>query len=200
MTVPETVTGTKAPTAGGGLSLADVRAKIQRPRDHVDIVMDAEAADEIAALEKVLTKTIELDEQSNEPDQAPEVARRLREVEERAEASVVRFVLQAISHRAYAKLQAETPPTEEQLAEAKGREGGELPAFDPEAFSPKLVRAQLISPTVGSDEEFNAFWDELSDGQMRQLWMTALGVQVGVTELGPKSESASEVLRSFERS
>ncbi|MEV4437482.1 hypothetical protein AB0K09_00445 [Streptomyces sp. NPDC049577] len=194
--IPETFAGPGAPTEGA-LSLADVRKRIQRPRQHVDMVMDAEAADEIDVLAKLLEKAKQLDEQTNEPDRAPALARRLRALEEQAEASTVTFVLQAISHRHYARLQTEHPPTEAQIAEAHERGGDGVPAFDPDSFAPALVRAQMLSPTVGSEQEFAAFWDDLSDGQMRELWMTALSVQVGVTELGPKSESASEILRSF---
>ena len=139
------------------LTFAAVRAKIQRPRQIVDMVLDAEAA----------------------------------------EASRVRFTLEAITHRAYQQLRAEHPPTKEQIEAAAGRGGSEDPAFDPDAFAPALVKAQLVEPKPETPEEFAAFWDDLSDGQLGQLWQAAISVQFQTGELGPPSQAAADILRSF---
>ncbi|MET9142451.1 hypothetical protein [Streptomyces sp. NPDC004042] len=202
-TVPETFQPGQAPApAAGALSLADVTARIQRPRERVPLYLDAETASQIADTEEALKRAREYDELHNEPDTAPAIARHLRELEERAEASKAVFVLQAVTHRAYQRLRAKCPPTEAQieqaakLAEARGEQAGE-PAFDPDAFAPLLVRHQMLEPVVSSDEEFESFWEQLNDGQLNQLWSTALTVQLGVTDPGPKSELASETLQSF---
>ncbi|MFJ2717405.1 hypothetical protein [Streptomyces sp. NPDC087437] len=202
-TVPETFQAGQAPAApAGALRLADVTAKIQRPRERVPLYLDSETASQIADAEEALKRAREYDELHNEPDTAPKFARYLRELEERAEASKVVFTLQAVQHRKYQRLRAQCPPTEAQIeqaakmAEARGVDAVE-PVFDPDAFAPVLVRHQLIDPVVGSDEEFDAFWEQLNDGQLNQLWSTALTVQLGVTDPGPKSELASEVLASF---
>ncbi|MFF1499759.1 hypothetical protein ACFVZR_07745 [Streptomyces sp. NPDC058316] len=190
-----------APTAGPR-TLADITARIQRPRERVPLYLDSETASQIADAEAALERAREYDETTNLPDTAPDIARHLRDLEDQAEASRVVFVLQAVPHRRYQELRALCPPTEKQIeaaakaAEAAGQPQGE-PAFDPDTFAPHLVRAQLIAPVVASDEEFDAFWEQLSDGQLNQLWSTALTVQLGVTDPGPKSELASEVLRSF---
>lgn len=193
--IPATFTG--AATVAGPVSLASVTARIQRPRDRVPLYLDAEAASQIDEAEKALEKAKEYDETTNEPDTAGPIAQHLRELEDRAEASKVAFVLQAVTSRAYQKLRAEFPPTaaQKEAAVKAGAEGE--PAFDPDGFAPALVHAQLIDPVVASAEEFEAFWSELSDGQLQQLWGTAMTVQFGVTDPGPKSELASEVLRSF---
>ncbi|MEV6124376.1 hypothetical protein AB0M23_28365 [Streptomyces sp. NPDC052077] len=209
MTIPETFQASPAPApasaAGapaGGRRLAEVTARIQRPREQVPLYLDAEAASQIADAEAALEKAREYDELHNEPDTAPAIARHLRDLEERAEASKVVFVLQAVPHRVYQRLRTQCPPTAQQVeqaakaAEARGEQAGE-PAFDPDAFAPLLVRHQLLEPVVSSDEEFTEFWDELNDGQLNQLWSTALTVQLGVTDPGPKSELASEVLQTF---
>ncbi|MEU9400539.1 hypothetical protein [Streptomyces sp. NPDC048242] len=201
-TVPETFQSQAPATPAGGLRLADVTARIQRPRERVPLYLDAETASQIADAEATLERAREYDELHNEPDTAPAIARHLRELEDKAEASKVVFVLQAVAHREYQRLRAECPPTEAQIeqaarmAEARGEQAGE-PAFDPDAFAPMLVRHQLLEPVVSSDEEFADFWAQLNDGQLNQLWSTALTVQLGVTDPGPKSELASEVLRSF---
>jgi integrase len=178
------------------LTFADVRAKIQRPRQIVDMVLDAEAAAEIGALEQLLERAQRHDE-ANGAETARDVAKHLQEVEEQAEASRVRFALEAITHRAYQALRAEHPPTKEQIETAARRGGNEEPAFDPDAFAPALVEAQLVEPKPETPEEFAAFWDDLSDGQLGQLWQAAISVQFQTGELGPPSQAAADILRSF---
>lgn len=178
------------------LTFADVRAKIQRPRRVVELVMDAAAAAEIDALEQLLERAQRHDE-ANGTATAPEVAKRLQEMESQAEGSRVRFSLEAITHRAYQQLRAEHPPTKEQTEAAARRGGEEEPAFDPDTFAPALVEAQLIEPKPADSEEFAAFWNELSDGQLARLWGAAIQIQFQTGELGPPSQAAADVLRSF---
>ncbi|MGW1160357.1 hypothetical protein ACWD48_19495 [Streptomyces sp. NPDC002519] len=178
------------------LTFADVRAKIQRPRRVVELVMDAAAASEIDALEQLLERAQRHDE-ANGTETAPEVAKRLQEMEAQAEGSRVRFVLEAITHRGYQSLRAEHPPTKEQIETAAARGGAEEPAFDPDTFAPALVEAQLIEPRPETPKEFADFWDNLSDGQLGQLWGAALQIQFQTGELGPPSVAAADILRSF---
>jgi len=194
-----TTTSRKPPArraAKPALTFAAVRAKIQRPRQIVDMVLDAEAAAEIGALEQLLERAQRHDE-ANGAETARDVAKHLQEVEEQAEASRVRFALEAITHRAYQALRAEHPPTKEQIEAAARRGGDEEPAFDPDAFAPALVEAQLIEPKPETKEEFAAFWDDLSDGQLGQLWQAAISIQFQTGELGPPSQAAADILRSF---
>lgn len=188
--------GTVPAAAGAPLMLSAVAQRIKRPRLSVPLYLDAELAPQIDEAERALERAIEYDKTTNEPDTAPTIAQHLRDLEDAAEASKVVFVLQAVSHRDYQKLRAQFPPTAEQIEMAAKNETGE-PAFDADTFAPALVCAQLVSPQVDSGEVFGAFWDELNDGQLQQLWSTALTVQMGVTDPGPKSEIASEVLRSY---
>lgn len=178
------------------LTFADVRAKIQRPRRHVDLIMDTAAAAEVDALEALLERAQRHDE-ANGTETAPDVAKRLQEMEAQAEGSRVRFALEAITHRAYQALRAEHPPTKEQIEAAAKRGGTEEPVFDPHSFAPALVEAQLIDPKPESPDEFAEFWDALSDGQLNKLWEAALLVQFQTGELGPPSQAAAEILRSF---
>lgn len=194
-----TTTSRKPPArraAKPALTFADVRAKIQRPRRHVDLIMDAAAAAEVDALEALLERAQRHDE-ANGTETAPGVAKRLQELEAQAEESRVRFALEAITHRAYQTLRAQHPPTKEQIEDAAKRGGTEEPVFDPDSFAPALVEAQLIEPKPETPEEFAAFWDDLSDGQLNKLWEAALLVQFQTGELGPPSQAAAEILRSF---
>lgn len=180
------------------LKLSNILDRVQRPRATAVLYLDAEAAAQIDAAEQALERAVEYDKTTNEPDTAPALARHLRDLEDAAEASKVEFVLQALPHRAYQALRAQYPPTAEQVEKASSLAGEERePAFDPDTFAPALVRAQLLAPVVDSDEVFAAFWDQLNDGQLNQLWTTAITVQLGVTDPGPKSETASALLNSF---
>lgn len=178
------------------LTFAQMRSKIQRPRRHVDLIMDAAAAAEVEALEELLERAQRHDE-ANGTQTAPDVAKRLQEMEAQAEDSRVQFVLEAITHRAYQALRAEHPPTKEQIEAAAKAGGQEDPVFDPDTFAPALVEAQLVEPKPESPEEFAEFWDALSDGQLGQLWGAALRIQFQTGELGPPSQAAADVLRSF---
>lgn len=178
------------------LTFADVRAKIQRPRRVVELIMDAAAAAEIGAMEDLLERAQRHDEAQG-TETARDVAKRLQELEAQAEESRVQFTLEAITHRAYQHLRAEHPPTKEQIEAAAGRGGDEEPVFDPDSFAPALVEAQLIEPKPADAEEFAEFWDALSDGQLGQLWGAALQIQFQTGELGPPSQAAADILRSF---
>lgn len=177
-------------------TFADIRAKIQRPRRIVDMVLDAEAAAEIDNLDQLLERAQRHDD-ANGTETARDVAKHLQEVEAQAEASRVRFTLEAVTHRTYQKLRADHPPTKEQIEEAARRGGNEEPAFDLTTFPPALVEAQLIEPKPETPEEFAAFWDDLSDGQLGQLWGTAISIQFQTGELGLPSQAAADILRSF---
>lgn len=180
-------------TAPAPLSFAQVAAKIRRPRRIVELVMDAEAAAEIDALAELLERTRARDEISGTDPLAPAVARRLQDAELRADDSRARFTVEAVPHPAYRKLIADHPATPEYLADAKSS-GGEVWPFEPDTFAPALVHAQLIDPVPASAEEFDDFWESLSDGQLRQLWVAALAVQMQVTTVSPGSRAAAEIL------
>lgn len=186
-------TAAARPAARVPLTFAAVKERIKRPQRPVPLVLDTEAAAEIEALETLLGRAQEQDAVSGVAPLAPDVAKRLREVEDLAHDSVAEFQLQALSHTAYQKLQREHPPTADQLAEA----ATERPIFDPETFAPALVRAQLLSPQAPNAEEWQEFWDELSDGQMNQLWTTAIRIQVETVQLGARSVTALQVLQEL---
>jgi hypothetical protein len=179
------VTTRKPVPAPAPLTFAEMKAKLRRPRRIVELVLDAESAAQIDALTALLDRIPPDDEAT-----VKSVAAELRKAESVAEVSRVHLTLEALSHRAYAELQDAHKATPERLAEVEAATG-ERWAFDPDAFAPHLVHAQLVSPRPADDEEFTAFWDSLSDGQMRRLWTAALGVQLQVTTLGPRNVQAA---------
>lgn len=178
------------------LTFADLQAKIKRPRRITEVILDAETAAQVEALGELLERLQARDEVLGGEPVAPEIARQLQEAEVRADASRVQLTFEAIPHTEYKALLAKHPATPEQIAEQE-KDGAEQWPFNPDTFAPVLVQAQMIDPAPGSDEEFAAFWDALSDGQVRHLWMTALGVQMQITTLGPRSEAAAELIKAI---
>lgn len=177
------------------LTFAAVKERIRRPQRIVPLVMDTESAAELDALEVLLEHMQQQDAASERVPLAPEVARRLAAVEDAAHGSVADFVLQAVSHTDYQKLRKEHPPTAEQIAEAEA--AGSKAAFDADTFCPALVLAQLLSPEPPDAESWQEFWDDLSDGQVNQLWGAALAAQMQTLQLGSRSQNAASVLREL---
>ncbi|WP_424216024.1 hypothetical protein ACN20G_28160 (plasmid) [Streptomyces sp. BI20] len=182
------------PLPVGRRTAADVAARIRRPRKSVPLVLDGEVADAIEQAERQLAYAIELDEESNEPDQAPALRERLRALHEQAEESRQTFVFQGIPSRRYRVLVGQNPPTDAQLDDARRKAAflgvdPVMPEVDQDGLAAALCAAMAVEP-AGTPEEWAALWDELSDGQIAVLYSTALAAQLGVVEVGPKPASA----------
>lgn len=189
----------RAASSRPALTFAEVKSRIQRPHRVCELVMDGQAAAEVEELGVLLERLKARDEILGGPAQAPAVAKELQRAEVRADESRVAFTLRAIAHTRYQELIAKHPAAADQKARQQA-EGGEVWPFDPDTFAPELVREQLLDPAPGPEDDFDEFWSELSDGQMRQLWLTALGVQMQATTVGPRSQAAAEVLRAASES
>ncbi|MCA1218702.1 hypothetical protein [Streptomyces sp. 8L] len=201
MTIPATFTGipsapttTAEPAVSAATTVAALRGKFARPRTSVPLYLDGGAVAEAAGLEQILTRAREADEMSNEDPTAPAIEQQLLDAHERAEASRVDFELQALTHRAWARMVAEHPPTPDQLADAPV---SAKPDFNVDTLPGALVRAQLLRPDPGTEQEWSEFWDDLSDGQMAQLWGNAYALQTRDDGSLGKSEIVSEILRSY---
>ncbi|PYC83457.1 hypothetical protein C7C46_08985 [Streptomyces tateyamensis] len=176
------------------LTFAQMRERISRPRRTVPLVLDAEAAAETETLATLLERAV-LHDQATGAGTARAIAELLQAAEQRAQASRVDLVLQAVPHTAYRDLRREHPPTREQLERAAKANQGE-PAFDPDTFAPALVHAQLLSPRPDSAQEFDAWWSELSDGQLAAAWSAALAVQLQYAEPVPSVLAADVIANS----
>ncbi|MGA5629795.1 hypothetical protein ACPCTH_33505 [Streptomyces cellulosae] len=174
-----------------GRSAADVAALIRRPRESVELVLDAELADR---LEQAKTRFERAKSRPEwEQNEAVQLAEQIRQLEEQAEACTQTFTFQAMSDRAYDELLARFPPTDEQYANARAaaeRSGQPYqdPEIDEKQFAPALCAALAVEP-AGTPDEWDALWAELSSGQVAVLFMTALAAQKKVTRLGPKFDT-----------
>lgn len=182
-------------TTPASLTFAELKARISRPQRIAEVILDAAAAARVDALAELLDRARARDEVLGGDPVAPAVARQLQEAEALADASRVAITFTAIPHIEYRALIDAHPASAEQLAE-RAAAGEEQWPFDPDRFAPVLVRAQMTEPLPPDEEEFTQFWNALSDGQLRHLWLTALGVQMQITTVGPRSETAAELART----
>lgn len=180
-----------ADAAAAAVSLADLRAQHKPVQATVRVPMRADLIDEIAQLEERIGRERKADEWENRDPVAPQLAARIRELEDELAASEVVFTFRAIGRRDYAKLITDNPPTDEQKAEAESA-GFVLP-FNPDTFYPALMHAMCVSP-VSTLEDWLDVWDNWSDGQVAQLRQACLNTQQGSVDVGPKSVIASAIL------
>ncbi|MFJ9612658.1 hypothetical protein [Streptomyces noursei] len=166
-------------------TLAQVRKAVRRPTQSVELLLDGELAERVERLERELERARRTDELSNAPDRAPALQAEIDELYEQAEAARQTFTFQALPHRVYQRLRTEHPPTPEQLAQVREKDGDE-PAFDPDTFAPALVAAMCTDP-AGTADEWAELWDTLSDGHVTTLFTTALAAQFQVPDLAPKA-------------
>jgi hypothetical protein len=185
---PKTAQGGEAPSASPWALLKSQHANLVRS---VTVVMRADLLDQIDQLEQELVEVRGEDERNNRVALAPHIAEQIRELEDAAKASEVRFSFQGLGRGAFAKLHAEHP-----VSDADKAEFGDAADFNPRTFPPALMAASCIEPAElrGNLAEWTQIHDEWSEGQVMRIWATCMAANAGVAA-PPKSAIASEVLR-----
>jgi hypothetical protein len=107
----------------------------------------------------------------------------------------VQIVFEAIPHTEYKLLITKHPAPPEQAASAAARR-------ERVAVSTRHVRSGTGQgaddrPGTGLGRGVRRVLGRLSDGQLRHLWTTALGVQMQITTLAPRSEAAADLVRTI---
>lgn len=119
-------------------------------------------------------------------EQARELARQCRDLEEQMEKATVPIHLRALPNKAYSDLVAKHPPDKD------AKDGANV---NSETFGPALLAACAVQPVM-TEEQAGLLVDRLSSGQWSELfdmcWQLNQQQKVDV----PKSRSASEILRS----
>lgn len=159
------------------------------------VTMRGDLLDEVAQLDERMRRESEVDERENRTPVAPELARRIQELEAQARESEVLFRFEGLGQGEYAKLQAQHPATPQVKKELGIPADTEL-EWSPITFPPALMAACCIEPAelkgdVAEWTEIHLTW---SNGQVQRLWGACLAANQLVAET-PKSERASEILR-----
>lgn len=171
-------------------SWQELKSKHTNTRTSVRIPWDGAAADEAARLAADLPRVQEDDARENRDPQAPELARRIDELERRAKDSEVTFSFEGIGRRQYQMLIEAHPATPEQNETA-----GQRLSYNPDTFPPALMAASCVEPAELRDNlpEWEEIHDEWSTGQNACLWHAVVQANARVNE-APKSRLASTIL------
>jgi hypothetical protein len=138
-------------------------------------------------LERQFAEGRRLDETENRHVQAPDLARKLKELEEQIDAEETVFEFKAIGQKAWTDLIEKHPASEDD--QDKGY------AWDPANFPKAALMASASNPTI-SAEQFDQLFAILNLGQWNKLFGGVLAANV--KDVIPFSEAASVVLSGSE--
>lgn len=157
------------------------------------ITLRGDLLDEVERLEAQMAVERSKDEWENRLPVVPQLARQIRELEDEARASEVRFTFEGMGRGDYAKLISAHKPTPEQE-----KDMGQEMSWNPETFPPALMAASCVEPAElrGNVEEFTEIHATWSIGQVTRLWTTCMNANSLVADT-PKSGLASEALRQL---
>lgn len=144
------------------------------------------AADEAARL------AVEADSRENREPQAPALAAKLREIEERIEDAKTAFTFRNIGRKAWADLVASNPPSKDHLKLDPQAQ------VNPETFPQAAIAASCASPSL-TVEQVARIENAVTDAQWNALFGACLTANVGGND-SPKSVLAGLILQASERS
>lgn len=149
-------------------------------------VVRQELRDEHTRLDALLP-TLTSDTIDDHPDRLA-TARRVAELEEEMERSVIEFRFRSIGHRAWADLLRQHPPTRQQLADDKRLD------HNPDTFPYEAMAASCVDPEMTVDDVRRLEQSPLVDVQ---AWSTLWGacLSANVVQAAPKSLAAGRILR-----
>jgi hypothetical protein len=178
------------------VKLSEVNAEARPFTASVWLCLRGDLVRELEQLERDLAAARRADEETNEPNKAPAIARRIRDIEAEMRNSETEFTFQAIGKSAWRDLLAEHPPSKEQ------KDLGF--SHDPETFAVAAMARSLIDPYPGEGEEaeaeVQALVEKLTTLQLGKLWTTCMSANVDGGNAPGESLAASAVLRAFEPS
>ncbi len=174
-----------------GKRLADVVAQAKPRTSSVRLCLRGDLVQEHERLEHELAEARRSDEDSNEPDRAPDIARRIVDIERQMREDGTEFVFRAIGKTAWSDLLAKHPPTKDQRDLKLDH--------NPETFSVAAVAASLTEPADADLDVVEELSAVLSIGQWAKLWSACVQANIG-GEMPGESSAASAVLRSFDQS
>lgn len=139
--------------------LDHLRSKKKPVRKTVWIAGDSELAEELSELEASLTRAISSHDAMRQDNPRVEAALRLIETlesevaekKQKVRESSIKFVFESIGSKAYDKLSADHPPTEDQLKAAVDA-GEDKPPFNTDSYPVALITASTIEPDMDKEE------------------------------------------------
>lgn len=167
-------------------SAADILSARKPATRQARLVLDGDRSAEVANLRQRLQAAKIRDGLNGDSlgAEAPELARRLAELEAEVEASAQTFTFKAVGRRKLEDITRAFPPSNAQWERfreaAKSSLAANPPEFDQNAAAAAILSAASVDPVLTVDEA-QRLWDELSDGEAAVLWRAAWGVQMQAT-------------------
>jgi len=147
----------------------------------VDILIDAELASEIKALERQHMVELRVDAKENRTPVAPALSKQIEELTKVAQERTATFLFQDQGRKRFEDLWKTCPPSDEQ------REQGY--EWNPDEFGPLIIAESCIEPKL-TLEEATQMYDEWSTAEAETLLMTAINVNMGMSAI-PLSGTAT---------
>lgn len=169
-------------------SFDDVLAQVRPKTVTVRVCLRGDLLAQHEQLEAELAAARRLDATVNLPDRAPDVAHRVKEMEEQLDAAATTFTFEAVGQKKWTDLLVQHRPTAEDRAE--GYE------FNPQTFPQVAIAASATEPKMTTEQSQRLF-EVLNFGQWQQLWSACLAANVEGTDV-PFSAAASAILRGYE--
>lgn len=130
----------------------------------IRLCLDGDLIGRLDRLGEQFLEALRSDEESNGPDQAPQLQAQIQELAEQAKAAEVEFTFRTLGRLGWHDLIAQHPPSKEQ------RELGY--EFDPQTFPAAAMAAACVSPEGADVAGFESLSELLNDGQWNRLWAT----------------------------
>lgn len=168
--------------------------KAKRPnRLSVSITLDPTLTPEIERLEHELRSARRRDERENRPPQAPALEKRLEEIKEQINESVIQFTFEDIGRSRFEALVESHPPTDEQKREHENL------SWNPDTIAPALISATCVEPEM-SLEKAEQLCRDWSTGDVQMLFNAALQVCLETASVPFTSTAIGAMLSSDESS
>lgn len=163
------------------VSFADLRKEFTPAQASAPVCLDGALLAEIEQAEAELEQK-RSDDNSLGGSERRELAERIKDLQEQAQAKEREFTFRSIGNRRWADLKSEHPPS------AKDRQEGS--EFDFKGFMHAAIVESVVSPKLTLDD---VDWldEHLSEGQFRRIWTACLAANVGVN--GPKAQPSDTV-------
>jgi hypothetical protein len=166
----------------------DLLSKVKPVTRSVTLCLAGDLVAEKERTERALLAARLEDERTNEPNKAPDVARRVRELEAQMEESTTEFVVQAVGRGVWEGLLDEHKPTDEEKEQGLTWGPG---------FVTAAIAACVVEPMVMTVEQVAQLEQRLSTSQLTVLFNAAVAVNMGADRL-PKSVAATATLAASE--
>ena len=168
-----------------------IEAEATPPEVSVSICVRGDLVAEHDRLDGELRRVRDEDDSENRLPRAPQVAQKIRDLEDQIRDAEVEFTFRGVGRRVLTDLETAHPATAEQQ---DAQEDGSKLSWNPQTYPPALVAASCVTPAGITPARAEHAFETWSAGQWSKLWRACLAANFGSADPGPKSVLASVIL------